>query len=128
MERRSHVRKTVNSVVFHDLTSLKDYSLLAQQGYLVDASLNGFLIEINRADLKSEDLKKNLHLDGLVGQKIALFLPQMNLDLDGTIVRAAHVGRGSFEIAVKFSADVPEYWRECLIDLLPGPGELDDHA
>lgn len=50
----------------------------------------------------------------------------MNLDLDGTVNRTLHKGRGNFEIAIEFSRDVPEYWRECLIDLLPAPGEMED--
>ena len=48
----------------------------------------------------------------------------MNLDLDGRVVRASHIGRGAFEIALEFSEDIPEYWRECLVDLLPEPGEI----
>jgi hypothetical protein len=61
----------------------------------------------------------------LVNQRVVLFLPQMNLDLDGTVMRTKHIGKGQFELGIKFSDDVPEYWRECLIDLLPRPGELD---
>jgi hypothetical protein len=126
--RRRHIRKTVSSVHFQDLTSLDTYSVLVHQGQMVDANIKGFLIEIKRSDLASDSLKKNLHLDSLIGEKVALFLPQMNLDLDGTIIRAAHVGKGSFELVVSFSPDVPEYWRECLIELLPGPGEMEDLA
>ena len=84
------------------------------------------MIQIERKDLLPTDLKSNLSLDSLIGQQVVLFLPQMNLDLDGTVNRTAHKGKGCFEIAIEFSRDVPEYWRECLIDLLPAPGEMED--
>lgn len=123
-ERRAADRKSVDGIEVSELTSLSNYRVLAKKGIIMDASITGLLIRIDRKDLVPEDLKTNLSLDSLVGQQVVLFLPQMNLDLDGTVNRTAHKGRGSFEIAIVFSKEVPEYWRECLIDLLPSPGEL----
>lgn len=123
-ERRLAARKEVDAIVVSDITTLSSYKILARQGAVVDASTRGFLLHINREDLVPEELRSNLSLEGLVGQQLVLFLPQMNLDLDGTVMRASHKGKGLFEIAIDFSAEVPEYWRECLIDLLPAPGEM----
>lgn len=117
-------RKSVDGIHVSDLTSLNDFKVIARQGQIVDASTTGFLMEIDRRDLVPDLLKKNLTIDPVVGQNVVLYLPQMNLDLDGTITRASHKGRGIYHVAVEFSEDVPEYWRECLIDLLPGPGEM----
>ena len=123
-ERRIAERKTVDSIHVAEITSLLTYQQIAKEGYIVDASSRGFLMVVTRKDLVPEDLRTNLNLGHLVGQHLCLYLPQMNIDLDGKVVRAVHIGRGVFEIAVEFSDDIPEYWRECLVDLLPAPGEI----
>jgi hypothetical protein len=35
------------------------------------------------------------------------------------------LGKKGFYVAIDYSEEAPEYWRECLMDLLPNPGELD---
>jgi len=123
-EKRSADRKSVDFIEIEDLTSLSNYHVFARKGTIIDASTRSFMVEVNRRDFIPDELKSNINLDSLVGQKVVLFLPQMNLDLDGTVNRTLHKGRGCFGIAIEFSKDVPEYWRECLIDLLPAPGEM----
>ncbi len=124
LERRGHNRKHISGVEFKEMTSLDTYKVIAKNGFIVDASITGFLVHIPRSSL-SKSLKSDLNVDQLVGQSVALYLPQMNLDLDGHVIRGQHIGRGDFELAVEFSRDVPEYWRECLVDLLPNQDELD---
>lgn len=123
-ERRVAARKVVDFIHVAELTSLSSYSVIAHEGIIIDASRSGFLLRIARTQLVPKEFRENLTLEALLGHQVVMYLPQMNLDLDGTITRAAHVGKGSFEIAVTFSADVPEYWRDCLVDLLPAPGEI----
>ncbi len=123
-ERRVAARKIVDFIHVNELTSLSNYAVIAHEGEIIDASQSGFLLRVERSQLVPKDLRENLALDSLVGHQVVMYLPQMNLDLDGTISRAAHVGKGRFEIAVTFSADLPEYWRDCLVELLPAPGEL----
>ena len=125
-ERRVAERKSVDAITVSDITSLSNYTVIAKYGYVVDASSSGFLLHIEREDLVPKDLRQNLTLQELVGQQVVLYLPQMNLDLDGSITRADHKGKGIFEIAITFSPEVPEYWRECLVDLLPEPGEMEE--
>lgn len=125
-ERRHAERKSVDYIQVNDLTAVQDYSLIAKNGIIVNASANGFLMELHRDQIVPEDLRANLSLDATLGQHICLYLPQMNLDLDGTITRAMHIGKGVYQLAVDFSNEVPAYWRDCLIDLLPIPGELDE--
>lgn len=124
-EKRSIERKSVDYVSVRDLTSLSDYNLIATQGYITDISTAGFLLVLSRKHLAREELKQNLNLDSIIEQDVALYLPQMNLDLDGRVIRAAYVGQGNFEVAIKFASDIPEYWKECVMDLLPKPGEME---
>lgn len=123
-EKRVIDRKSVDSIHVSDITSLHSYQLIANEGYIVDASSRGFLMVITRKDIVPSELRDNLSLDSILGTVLCLYLPQMNLDLDGKVVRAKHIGRGVFEVALEFSEDIPEYWRECLVDLLPEPGEI----
>ena len=125
MEKRYVARKEVDSIEVSELTSLSTYSVVAKRGSIKDTSTKGFLLVVKRADLEVPELKDSMDLSPLVNQRVVLFLPQMNLDLDGTVMRTKHIGKGQFELGIEFSDDVPEYWRECLIDLLPRPGELD---
>ncbi len=123
-ERRIADRKVVDKITVAEVTSLSNYQVIAKEGNIVDASITGFLLSLDRKDILPKELRDHLTLDQLLGQQVVMFLPQMNLDLDGSITRTLHKGGGKFEIAVEFSDEVPEYWRECLIDLLPAPGEI----
>ena len=124
-ERRIAERKELASIEVAELTSLANYKVLARAGEIIDASTSGLLMRVNRRDLIPKELRENLSLQELLGQHVVMFLPQMNLDLDGQITRAHHMGKGVFEIGLQFSEEVPLYWRECLIDLLPAPGEME---
>lgn len=123
-DRRVAARKVVDYIHVAEMTSLSSYAVIAREGVIADASQSGFLVKVDCTQLVPPEFRENLTLESLVGQQVVMYLPQMNLDLDGTVTRASHVGRGTFEIAVKFSPDVPEYWRDCLVDLLPAPGEM----
>ncbi len=125
-ERRHAARKVVDTIHVAELTSLSSYSVIAREGVIVDASQTGFLVKVDRTALVPKEYRDNLNMTNLVGHQVVMYLPQMNLDLDGTITRADHVGKGRFEIAITFSPDVPEYWRGCLVELLPAPGEIKD--
>lgn len=124
-DRRIASRKEVDYIQVNDLTSVHDYTVIANTGLIINASTSGFLMELHRDNLVPEHLRNNLSLESTLGQQVVLYLPQMNLDLDGMISRATHKGNGIYHVAIEFSADVPEYWRACLIDLLPEEGELE---
>ena len=119
-------RKVTEVIDIIDITSLTSYIIIAKSATMVNASTSGFLMQVKRADLEPEDLKSNINIDTIVNEKIVLFLPQMNLDLEGIITRTKHLGKGVFEVAAQFSPNVPNYWKECLIDLLPEPGEFSE--
>jgi hypothetical protein len=124
-QKRAAGRKTTQHIHVSELTNLSNYSVIANEGTIIDASASGFCLMIDRTSLVPRNLKATLSLDAIIGQQVVMFLPSMNLDLDGTIRRTQHRGKGLFEVAIEFSPDVPEYWRECLVDLLPAPGEIE---
>ncbi len=125
LERRSSSRHEIVQLEVASISSLENLAKIARAGVIVDASKNGFLMQVKREDLVPKALRQNLNIDSVIGTKICLYLPQMNLEISGIIKRTKLMGKKGYEIGVDFSDDAPEYWRECLLDLLPRPGELD---
>lgn len=125
MNKRQNRRKDVATIIVEDITALNDYNMIIKEGIIVDASIDGFLMQVNRKDLNNE-YQDTLSLDKMLGMQVALFLPQMNLDLDGFVMRTHHKGNGVFDLYIEFSSEVPDYWRECLVELLPDDEELED--
>lgn len=125
-ERRYFERKDLDPLSIQGLISIQDLSPIADKGNLVEASASGFRVELYRNDIISTDLRENLTIEQIEGLEVSLFIPAMDLDITGIIVRTKHCGEGKFEIGIDYTADAPEYWRECLCDLLPKPGELDN--
>lgn len=123
---RVATRKALGPIHFHNLTSLEKFAILARVGVIVDASSRGFLLRVTRRDLVPKNLRGNLNIDCLVGEKVMLKIEEMNLEVDGKVARTSMIGRGVFEIAIDFSASAPDYWRECLLDLLPNKDEFTD--
>ena len=123
-ERRIHDRKDLEPIAIQGLISINELAPIADNASLVEASPTGFRLIIHRKDLVDPSLRDNLTLDSIEGLEISLFIPAMDLDVTGMIVRTRHTGEGVFEVGIDYTADAPEYWRECLCDLLPVPGEM----
>jgi hypothetical protein len=124
-ERRVAKRDAIDPIEITGFTSMDHMTLISRTGHITDASSTGFCIELGHRDLVPKMLRDNLSLDLLVGDQVILFIPKMNLELSGKVARTKLVGNKRHEIAIDFSDDAPEYWRECLFELLPRPGELD---
>jgi len=60
-----------------------------------------------------------LSLQELEGDRVILMIDPLNLEIGGKIVRTKRITKDLYEIAIDYSDDAPEYWRECLLDLLP---------
>jgi hypothetical protein len=123
--RRVAPRREITPLEVSSVSSLENLAKLARYGEIIEASTTGFLLLIRREDLIPAALRKNLTLESLHGQKVLLHLPQMNLEISGRIARTKLLGKQGFEIGIDYAEDAPEYWRECLVDLLPAPGEFD---
>lgn len=122
---RNAPRREIAPINVSYVTNVDDFARIARNCQIVQASSTGLLLSINRKDLVPHALRKNLNLDCLIGDRIFMHLEEMNLELSGTIARTQLNGKKGFYVAVDYSTDAPEYWRECLMDLLPNPGELE---
>lgn len=122
-ERRIAPRKQINFIHVKNLATLEPFTVITKEAELVDASTTGFLLYIHRKNLVPKGLRANLSLKPIEGERVCLKIEDMELDIDGLISRTKFIGNGIFEVAVDFSDDAPEYWRECLVDLLPGSEE-----
>jgi hypothetical protein len=111
--RRVAPRKEVSPIHVSYLTSLDDFAKIAKNCEIVEASSSGLLLLVRREDLIPQALRKNLNLE------------EMNIEISGVITRTQLTGKKGFHLAVDYTDDAPEYWRECLMDLLPSPGEMD---
>jgi hypothetical protein len=125
-KRRVANRKSIGGITVENVTAISKFSAISKIGTLVDASSSGLLLIIDRKDLIPKTLRESLSLDQLLGEHVMMRIAEMNLDIDGYVSRSRHIGKGMFELAIDFSLDAPEYWRECLVDLLPSPGEMSD--
>jgi hypothetical protein len=123
--RRIAPRREITPLEVSSVSSLENLAKIARFAEIIEASTTGFLLIIKREDLIPAALRKNLTLDSIHGQKVLLHLPQMNIEISGKIARTKLLGKKGFEIGIDYTDDAPEYWRECLVDLLPAPGEFD---
>jgi hypothetical protein len=124
--KRAAPRKQVNGLHVKNLTALDHFSVIARAALLVDISASGLLLHIDRKHLIPKSLRENLTLQSLEGEHIMLQIKEMDLEIDGKIARTRMIGRGIFEVAVDFSAEAPEYWRECLVDLMPDKTDIEE--
>jgi len=122
-EKSRAPRKEVNLIPVSNLATLDPFTQVSKHAEIVDVSSTGFLLYVHRKNLVPKQLRTNLSLTPLEGERIMLKIEDMELDIDGLVSRTRYIGNGVFEVAVDFSADAPEYWRECLVDLLPGSDE-----
>lgn len=122
---RSAPRKELTPLSVSSVASLESLAKIARGGTIVEASTSGILLMVRREDLVPVALRKNLNLDALVGDKLMIHLPDLNLEISGKVARTRFVGKEGFEIGIDYTDDAPEYWRECLVELLPAPGEFD---
>ena len=125
--RRLASRREITPLEVSSMSSLESLTKITKGGEIVEASTSGFLMNIKREDIVPLALRSTLTLDDIIGTKVLSHLPQMNLEISGKIARTKLVGKKGFEIGIDYSDDAPEYWRECLLDLLPAPGEFDGH-
>lgn len=116
---RSSPRKDITQLTLDSFSSLESLEKLADHGDVVEASTSGILIHFKREDFIKRELRSNLSIDSLVGSKVFFTIHEMDLEITGTVARTQFLGKKGFYVAIDYSSDAPEYWRECLMDLLP---------
>jgi len=124
-ERRIAPREEIHPIAIKKFTSLDHKTLLSRTGRIVDASTSGFLLHIDRKDIVPQQFREMLSLAALEGDQVILMIDQMDLEIGGKIARTKRLSKDVYEIAIDYSQDAPKYWRECLLELLPKPGEMD---
>ncbi len=118
-ERRIAPREAVDPIQIRGFTSLDHMTLLSRSGAIVEASTTGFLLQLERKEIVPKQFQKELSLDVLLGDKVILMIDAMNLEIGGKIARTKRLTKDLFEIAIDYSDDAPEYWREILVEMLP---------
>jgi hypothetical protein len=101
------------------MISIANLTPICDFGHIVEASSSGFKLIVKRDDFCQSEHKSTMNLDKLNGTAISLYIPIMDLDITGQVTRTKYVSNKEFEIGIDYSSDAPEYWRECLCDLLP---------
>lgn len=117
-DKRNALRQEISPLEIHGMISIADLTPICDFGHITDASTSGFKVVIKRTDL-CESLKGQLSLDNLNGQHVALYIPAMDLDITGFVSRTQYISNKEYEVGIDYTSDAPEYWRECLCDLLP---------
>ncbi len=121
-QKRAAPRTELEPIEVTAFTSLDHLTMLSRSGQIVEASKTGFCLRVRRKDLVPRQFRETLSLKALEGDRVMLTLADMGLEISGTIKRTSRLGKDVFEIGIDYSQDAPEYWRECLLDLLPRPG------
>ncbi len=116
---RSAPRKELNKLTLDSFSSMDSLQKLANYGQIIEASSAGILIKFKREDFVAKELRSNLNIDHLLGQNVFFNIHEMDLEISGTVARTKFLGKDGFVIAIDYTDDAPEYWRECLMDLLP---------
>ena len=116
---RTAPRKDLAKLTIDSFSSLNSLQRLAKYGQIIEASSSGILIKFKRTDFVDKNLKSNLNIDELIGQDVYFNIHEMNLEISGTVARTRFLGKEGFLVAIDYTTDAPEYWRECLMDLLP---------
>ena len=124
-DRRIAPREAVDPIQIRAFTSLDHMTLLTRSGSIIEASTTGFLLHIKRKDLVPKQFQKELSLEALLGDRVILMIDVMNLEIGGKIARTKRITKDIFEIAIDYSDDAPEYWREILVDMLPRGRDFD---
>lgn len=125
--RRSSSRKEVMPLKVSYISDLSNFTKIAKNCEIIQASSTGLLLTVKRDAFIPLSLRRNLNVDILLGTSILIKIEIMNLEISGVISRTQLGGNKNFLIAIDYREDAPEYWRECLNDLLPEVGELDEH-
>lgn len=123
VEHREYDRKLLAPIHVADIQAADRCVCVARHGTIVNASATGLLIHVHAQHLHPEMLEHDLALESVEGDYVTMKIVEMELEIDGTVMRARHLDQGLCELALDFSDNAPAYWRECLADLLPGLGE-----
>jgi hypothetical protein len=128
MNKRQYPRKLLDPIHIAEMKAIDSATVLAHSGTILNASATGLLIRVHHRALNPELARNQAALETLPGKHVVLHIVEMALDIEGQIVRTHQAAPEWVDIALDLTASAPEYWRECLADLLPGLGETNPGA
>jgi hypothetical protein len=118
--RRAHTdRKAVTETFAVNIKDVVSGEVYFNRATIVDVSPTGVLLMVKRNDVAAASLRSTLTFSGIHNASIGFTIETMDTYIEGVVVRTKPIGRGDFICAVDFREDAPEYWRHCLVDLLP---------
>ena len=109
----------IQGVKAASITLSNEDNLIVKKAVVSEVSPHGFNLTFHYRDLVPKSLKFQLHLHSLWYKNIHMYIPDMEIDLEGKVIGTRHIGKGNFEVNVEFSQEIPQYWCECLFDLWP---------
>lgn len=117
--KRISSRYNIEPLEIHGMISIANLTPICDFGHITEASSSGFKLIVKRDDFCQKEHKSTMNLDALKEAEVSLYIPIMDLDITGKITRTKYISNKEFEIGIDYTSDAPEYWRECLCDLLP---------
>jgi hypothetical protein len=127
--RASKFRKAISQVDVLNVKNVATGEVYFSRATLVDASPTGLLLRVERENILAMGLRSTLTLSSIIGSSVGFTIEVMDTYLEGSVTRTKLEGHGTFVVAVDFREDAPEYWRNCLVDLLPAdPGSTGSYV
>ena len=94
--------------------------LIVKKAFVSALNLTGFKLIFHNQDLISDSSKTQpFNLKSLWQKDLYMYVPDMEMNLEGRVTGAQQVENGKWEVKLAFSSSAPQYWRECLCDLWP---------
>ena len=94
-------------------------NLIVKKALVQEVSPKGFNLIFNYQDLLIDSLKWQWDLRTLWYKNIDMYIPDMEMDLEGKVMGIKRLDKGNFEVNMEFPHNQPLYWRECLFELWP---------
>jgi hypothetical protein len=124
--RRAHnLRKNVAEVFVLNVKNVSTGEVYFSRAAIMDVSATGLLLKICRDDILALTLRSTLTWAALSNVGVGFTIEIMDTYIEGVVTRTKPEGKGEFLVAIDFREDAPEYWRNCLVDLLPDDSETD---
>src|ERR1700677_2114258 len=117
--RANKFRKAISQVDVLNVKNVSSGEVYFSRAMLVDVSPTGILLRVERENILAMGLRSTLTLSSIIGASVGFTIEVMDTYLEGQVTRTKLEGHGNFVVAVDFRDDAPEYWRNCLVDLLP---------
>ena len=97
----------------------EEEELVVKKAFVSHLSPLGFKLICHSKNFITETLKFQMSCYALWQKELYMYIPDMNLDLEGIVTHVRYIQNGRWEISIEFSPSAPQYWRECLSDLWP---------